>query len=153
MAPGQLRSSAACREIDHDKPKQTNTRKLWSNRWWQGPYETPAAAAAAREGVGAGAPWELSLSTEPYEKRIQTRTALHACFLAGIRPADTFNCYRSQNPPSAKLRERELESHRRIGAVIRATATRAEMLPDHPAKGGWTCERDGAALGITTRQR
>jgi len=123
--------------------------ELLGDRWWQATYDEPAAAAAAREGVARAARGELSLSPEPYENELQTRTGATRVFLWQVAqgPADTLIAI-GHDITERKLRERELEAIAAVSAALRATATRAEMLPIILQKVLDLLNADGAALGI-----
>jgi PAS domain S-box-containing protein len=123
--------------------------ELLGDRWWQATYDEPAAAAAARESVARAARGELTLSTEPYENQLQTRTGATRVFLWQVAqgPADTLIAI-GHDITERKLRERELEAIAAVSAALRAAATRAEMLPIILQQVLGLLSADGAALGI-----
>jgi PAS domain S-box-containing protein len=136
--------SEASREILGYSPAE-----LLGDQWWQATYGEPAAAAADREAVARAARGEISLSAEPYEKQLKTRTGATRWLLWQVAqgPSDSLIAI-GHDITERKLRERELEAIAAVSAALRAAPARAEMLPIILHQVLALLNADGVALGI-----
>jgi len=123
--------------------------ELLGDQWWQATYDEPAAAAADREVVARAARGEISLSTEPYEKQIRTRTGATRALLWQVAqgPSDTLIGI-GHDITERQRRERELEAIATVSAALRAALIRAEMLPIILQQVLALLNAESAALGI-----